>query len=362
VPPRIGRRQFLAISGLALGGAVRPAPARARPNGWEEAIAALQARLPALMADLRVPGLSIAVFRRARIEWRHAFGVVDSASKKPVSIDTIFEAASMSKPVFAYAVMKLVEQGVLDLDAPLTKYTHERLIPDDPRLDLITARRVLSHTTGLQNWSSHDDPLRIQFQPGERFQYSGEGYSYLERVETEISGEPFDAFMRKHVLTPFRMTSSGYVWNDMFEARMAHPHDRDGRPTPNKKSTPADVARYGSAGALLTTPTDYAKFLIEVVAPKPPDAFRLKRETIREMLRPQVEVDGPEPSWWGLGWGIHKAPFGNVIAHGGDNEGFHSLAVASPEHRSGFTVMTNGENGGTLLANLITGPLLNPLL
>ena len=143
---------------------------------------------------------------------------------------------------------------------------------------------------------------------------------------------------------------------------MAHPHDGEGRRTPNKKSTVTDVARYGSAGALLTTPTDYARFLIEVIAPKSPDQYRLKRDTVTEMLRPQIKVDGPEASWWALGWSIRKAAFGNIIAHGGDNEGFHSFAVASPERRSGFVIMTNGENGGKFLVDLLTGPLLNPLL
>ena len=96
----------------------------------------------------------------------------------------------MSKPVFAYAVMKLVEKGVLDLDAPLTKYTRGRIV-DDPRIELVTVRRVLSHTTGFQNWSSREDALRIHFQPGERFQYSGEGYSYLQNVVTQLVGGPY---------------------------------------------------------------------------------------------------------------------------------------------------------------------------
>jgi CubicO group peptidase (beta-lactamase class C family) len=362
MPHRIGRRRFLERTAFAAAGVSAARAVLRCETAWQGAIANLENSLPKLMEDAKVPGLSIAIVRNVKLEWRRAFGCTDSAAKTPATVDTIFEAASMSKPVFAYAVMKLAERGVIDLDTPLTKYTRERILEDDPRLDQITARRVLCHTTGLQNWNSRKEPLTIHFQPGEKFRYSGEGYSYLEKVVTGLVGEPFDPFMRTHVLAPFGMTSSGYVWNDMFEARMAHPHDRDGKPTANKKSTPEDVARYGSAGALLTTPSDYAKFLIEVVDPKPPDAFRLKRETIAEMLRPQIEVDGPDPSWWALGWGIHQSTFGKVIAHGGDNEGFHSFAVASPGRQSGFVVMTNGENGGRFLTSLITGPLLNPLL
>ncbi|HWN93506.1 MAG TPA: serine hydrolase domain-containing protein, partial [Methylomirabilota bacterium] len=106
------------------------------------------------MQESHVPGLSIAVIKDARIAWRGAFGVKDVESREPVDRDTMFEAASMSKPVFAYVVMKLCEKGVVNLDTPLTRYTPERFVPDDPRLDLITARHVLSHTSGLPNWRS----------------------------------------------------------------------------------------------------------------------------------------------------------------------------------------------------------------
>jgi len=116
----------------------------------------------------------------AKLLWRGAFGVKDFESKMPLDRDTVFEAGLVSKTVFAYAVMKLCEKGVLDLDTPLTKYTPERLIKGGSRLDLITTRRVLSHTTGLQNWRSTKDPLAIHFTPGERWGYSGEGYSYLQ--------------------------------------------------------------------------------------------------------------------------------------------------------------------------------------
>lgn len=111
----------------------------------------------------------------------------NSASKELVDNDTVFEAASTSKPVFAYAVMKLVEKGVIDLDTPLTHYTSERFLKGDPRLDLVTARHVLSHTSGFPNWRSAEG-LRLDFTPGEKWSYSGEGYSYLQSVVTHLTG------------------------------------------------------------------------------------------------------------------------------------------------------------------------------
>ena len=184
------------------------------------------------MQEAKVPGLSIAIIKGAKLGWRRGFGVKDNASKEPVDNDTMFEAASMSKPVFAYVVMKLCEKGVMNLDTPLTRYTSERFLEGDPRLDLITARHVLSHTSGFQNWRSEKEPLKIHFTPGEKFLYSGEGYSYLQSVVTQLTGHvnlkdcaryeaglevcatDIEAYMKANLFAPFQMASSGYVWND----------------------------------------------------------------------------------------------------------------------------------------------------
>ena len=306
------------------------------------------------MREGNVPGVSMAIIRDAKIAWRRAFGVTDAASNVQADDDTMFEAASMSKPVFAYVVMKLCGTGVMGLDTPLTRYTSNRFLEGDPRLDVITARHVLSHTSGFQNWRSEQQPLSIHFTPGEKYLYSGEGYNYLQTVVTSLLRQPFETYMKERLLVPFGMNSSGYVWNDTFAKRMARPHDQSGTPTDNKKSTPASVARYGSAGALLTTPTDYARFVIEVINPKPADAFRLTPGAVSEMLRPHITVEGGRyPASWALGWQIFHNKDRDFIYHGGDNEGFHCAAVASVAGQSGFVAMTNGEGGTSVLRNLI---------
>jgi CubicO group peptidase (beta-lactamase class C family) len=150
--------------------------------------------------------------------------------------------------------MKLCEKGVLNLDTPLTRYTAKRFLAGDPRLDLITARHVLSHTGGFQNWRSEKEPLKIHFTPGEKYLYSGEGYYYLQSVVTHLTGHvnrkdcakytddlnvcatDIEAYIKANLLTPFQMASSGCVWNDTFARRMARPHDESGKPTENKKS------------------------------------------------------------------------------------------------------------------------------
>jgi CubicO group peptidase (beta-lactamase class C family) len=129
------------------------------PSSWKTWIKALETRIPKLMRETSVPRCSVVLIRDATIYWRRGFGVRDAERRQSVDNGTVFEAASASKPVFAYVVMKLAENGIIDLDVPLTKYTNERYVSNDPRLDLITARHVLMHASGFPNWRSADDPM-----------------------------------------------------------------------------------------------------------------------------------------------------------------------------------------------------------
>lgn len=392
---RIGRRQFLAEgSRAAVGLSMLPLAAcarQARSSGASPAtdrsahlIADLEEQIPELMAAAHVPGLTIAIVRDGQLFWRRAFGVESVTTRKPVDNDTVFEAASTSKPVFAYAVMKLCERGVMDLDAPLTRYTAERFVPNDPRLDLITARRVLSHTTGLPNWRSADDPLAIRFTPGEQWSYSGEAYSYLQSVVTQLAGgrpnpdacgnfeqgvkvcamQPsIDYYMWANILVPFGMTSSGYMWNERIAQHMAAGHDQQGNPTGlNRRPDGQTLSRYGMAGGLCTTATDYAKFLMEVINPKPADQFRLSAASLREMLRPQIRRN--DASSWALGWEINHTADGDFIRHGGGNPGYSCFVAGSVERKTGYVIMTNGENSGYtgVIAPLISGDTLSAFL
>jgi CubicO group peptidase (beta-lactamase class C family) len=340
---------------------------------WAERYSDLLERTVQAAAKHSVPGVSIAVVRNAQIVWSPCVGVTNSSSKAPVSEQSVFEAASMSKPVFAYAVMKLHERGTLDLDRPLTAYTPVRFLAGDARLDRITARHVLSHTSGLPDIRSRRHPLRIDFEPGTKWQYSGEGYAYLQSVVTRLKGQEyaspcgtyetdlkvcgtdFDSYMKANVLQPLGMNSSGYLWHENLANRLVYPHDAEGKPMPVRKYTSADAARYGSMGGLLTTAQDYARFLIAMLDPGKGDAFRLRKETIAEMLRPQIKVqDGPGFSiFWASGWKIAKtSELGELVSHGGDQPGFHSLAEMSPARKSGYVILTNGENGWKLIQEI----------
>jgi CubicO group peptidase (beta-lactamase class C family) len=367
------RRDFLTRALLAptLGSliprAVSPAQTAAGGRGsgpdLAKLVTALERAVPAWLAKDSVPGLGIAIVQGGRLAWSRGFGLKDASLKTRVDETTMFEAASMSKPVFAYVVMKLVETGVLGLDVPLTKYASPQFLKGDPRLDLITARHVLSHTGGFQNWRSQKAPLAIHFTPGSRYMYSGEGYNYLQTVVTKLLGEPFEGFMMTRLFNPFGMGSSRYVWNDQAARLMARPHDAKGTAIEQARSTESGVARYGSAGALLSTPVDYAKFLIEVINPKPADAARLAPESLREMLRPSVKLDKSEPpSSWALGWQVFHSPARDFIYHGGDNRGFHCAAVGSVAGQSGYVAMTNGDSGVSVLRSILTLDVMQEFL
>jgi CubicO group peptidase (beta-lactamase class C family) len=383
------RREFLmASSRAALGSSLlslapRSAEARLFAGSeerapWKALLANLEKQIPAVMAEANTPGLSIAIIKDAKLLWRRGFGVRDSESKELVDDNTTFEAASVSKTVFAYVVMKLREKGVLDLDTTLTKYTSERYLEGDPRLDLITARHVLSHRAGFQNWRSKDEPLKIHFAPGEKFSYSGEGYSYLQSVVTRLAGHvdpkeygtyeaglkvyatDFDDIMRANLLKPFGMASSGYVWNDTFRRCAARGHDSEGKPGAWRRSGATDAARYGAAGGLYTTPTDYARFLTAVINPRPSNAFRLKKAGLEEMLRPQVKINDSISQ--ALGWQVRHAEKGDLVMHGGGNPGFSCFIVGSVANKSGLVAMTNADNGYRAIDNLLRGDIIHQFL
>jgi CubicO group peptidase (beta-lactamase class C family) len=316
------------------------------------------------MDQAMIPGAAIAVVKDGGIVWHRPFGVRNADSRVPVDTRTVFGAASVSKTVFAYAVLQLCDRGVLELDAPLTRYTPVRILDGDPRLDLITARHVLSHTSGLPNFRSGAAPLRIHFTPGERFQYSGEGYWYLQSVITQLTGQvdtadcaeyeagmrqcatDIDAYLRENVLTPCRMFSSGYVGSDTLDRHAASRHDVQGRPLPHGRSSATGAGRYAAMGGLQTTALDYAAFLSEVLAPQAAPSFRLIEATRQEMLRPQVRVEGSKS--WALGWEINDSPAGRLFQHQGGQAGVQAFTAASLDRRSGYVILTNSDNGSKM--------------
>ena len=307
--------------------------------------------------------LSLTLIRNGEILWSNAFGVRSSVSRELVTEDTVFEAASLSKPVFAYASLKLCESGILDLDTPLTNYLADPYVPDEPRLKLLTMRHVLSHTTGFPNWRPKGKPLRMYFSPGERFSYSGEGFVYLQAVVAHITGQEPAAYMFSDLLKPLGMQSSRYIWDGQDSSPVAVGHDEKGEAT--DKHLWQEMC---APASLHCTSKDFAKFMCAVMQPSPNNPAHLGLEMTKEMLTSQVQVndsapwddDWPKPEiitndlvGWGLGWGIQRTSEGDSIWHWGDNGNYRAFAVGLPEEGHGIVIMTNGKNGQEVINHIL---------
>jgi CubicO group peptidase (beta-lactamase class C family) len=366
------RREFLvdgARAALGLGVLGLPACSSGVPSPRHDAflealVAGWEAGIPQWLRETKMPAVSLAIVRDGRLAWQYAFGVKDAGIGEPVDINSPFAACSDTKPVFAYGVVKLWEKGVIDLDAPLTKYTARR-VTSDPRIDLVTARHVLNHTTGFPNWRQGKD-LPIEFTPGSRNQYSGEGFTYLQSVVEEITHKSFVDFMHEDVLTPLGMSSSriGFIDGTDYAKQVARRHDQEGKRIPDTPATPAEraegIARYGAAAMLMTTPGDYAKFLLEYLDPRPGDAFRLNEASRAEMLRPQVQKSAS--TWEGLAWHLEQidgVPL--LFSHAGQDAGYYCICAASTERRSGLMVMLNGDSYVPMLMKMLANPSGPPL-
>jgi len=328
--------------------------------------ATLEKRIPERMAQANVVGLSVALVHSAAgtsspaVVWQRGFGLRDAASGEPVTPETVFQAASLSKPVFACAVLRACAKGLLDLDTPLSTYLPKPYIPKDPRLHRITARHVLRHTPGFPNWRPKDQPLRIHFPAGQRFAYSGEGYVYLQRVVEHVSGQPLDAWIRSRLLEPLGMHRSSYVWIDAYETQAARGHDEDGRP-----KEPGRMREPNAAYSLYTTPSELARFIAALLQPADGPAY-LSADQVTQMLTPQVPVsdaglDAERPASqvrtnervaWGLGWGLQHTPSGEAFWHGGDNGDFQAFAMGSRRLKTGMVCMANSVGGRELWADL----------
>ena len=259
----------------------------------------------------------------------------------PVDDGTVFAAASLSKPVFATGVLSLVDAGVLDLDRPLVEYLAEPYLPDDERAASITARMVLSHTTGFPNWRE-DRPLFLRWIPGTRWGYSGEGYAYLQKVVEHVTGTTVDRVLADAVLRPLGMDDSSFAWREVSEARVAVGHDHAGRPQPQTCAGPEKA----SAGGLYTTGPDYLRFLVHSLAAE------------RRLFEPQIRID--DELAWGLGWGLEEGGAGRTVWQWGNNPGYKNVVLGQPAGGQGVVVLTNGDRGalvyGALVARLLPGP------
>jgi CubicO group peptidase (beta-lactamase class C family) len=318
------------------------------------------------MAELKVPGISIAVIHEGRIEWARGFGVT-RVGGPAVTPDTLFQAASISKPVFALAVMRQVQAGKLSLDADVNDYLKSWKVPDNEFTSeqKVTLRRVLSHSAGLtvhgfpgyeagtklpttlqilDGASPANNPaIRVDTTPGSLYRYSGGGYTLAQLLMQDVTGQALPKLMRDTVLLPLGMSHSTYE-QPLPEARageVALPYRDDGTPVTGGPHVYPEMA----AAGLWTTPSDLARYALGVRAALAGKSKVITAATARLMLTRQLGDHA-------LGPAVGGSTSRKYYTHNGANEGYRCVLVMY-EDGEGAAIMTNGDNGGGLMYEVL---------
>lgn len=281
------------------------------------------------MQRCMVPGLALCVLRDGQIEAVKTLGLADPVEGTPVTEDTHFEAASLTKTVFSKIIHQMVQKGELDLDIPLYEIVPEKLPTEDPRGKEITPRQVLSHGTGLPGWG--ETPLPLLFAPGEGFGYSGKAYTYLQDAVEKIFDRRIDDIMQTAIFNPLKMEDACMIWTGPLNRSLARTVNAKGEIEPKRARCQRSVAlEPNCAFSLCVTIRDYPKFLMDIMQD---EEYLAMVQSWRNPADHGVE--------WGLGWGIYK----ELLWHWGDNGGFKSFVCFDPKTKDGILIHTSGENG-----------------
>lgn len=311
----------------------------AKSSGASQLTSDLDAFIPGMLQRLNVPGLSIAIIENGEEAWAKGYGLRNADTGLSFQADTVIEGASFTKPIFAHAVLQLVEEGKLDLDTPVTEYVRVEDLSEDPRIEQVTPRLLLSHQSGMPNQPVPDRKARFFKDVGEKFVYSGTGYVCLQKVIETITGNPLEDFVSSRVFQPLKMNDSSLVWRDDYKDRVAAGHHPK-RGVLRK----AEPRRANAASSLHTTARDFAKFLAAFMAPYGGTEHELKPETRKQMLSREVRV--AEAVHWGLGWGLQEIGGEDQFWHWGNNNNvFHHFATGSLSQQRAIVIFTNGQQG-----------------
>ncbi|WP_150620547.1 serine hydrolase domain-containing protein [Pandoraea horticolens] len=292
-----------------------------------------------------IAGVSLATLRGGERHVEHYAGVRGVHDPLPVDAQTVFEAASLTKPVVAFVALQLVEEGRLHLHQPLVEICGE-YVPDDPRARRITAFHVLTHTSGLPNIVRADAPLRTYFTPGERFSYGSSAFAWLQRALESVGGAPLETLVQARVFVPLGMRRSSLQWQERFADNHAQGHEWEGEPVPKRRLTAAQAS-----WSMLTTAPDYLAFVRAVLAGEGLSgtthaAWFLPRMNGRqggaaEDLYAAHPID-PAIAW-GLGWGIEIAQ--DCCFHWGNSPGFRALVLANRKTKDAVVWFANSARG-----------------
>jgi len=321
-------------------------------------------RLADRMEDYKVPGVSIAVFNNYKIEWAKGYGFKEAGGDDLVTPKTLFQGASISKPVAATAALHFIEQGVFDLDEDVNKKLVSWKVPENEftREKKVTLRRILSHSAGLTvsgfggyaqgkevpalhkildgEKPANSASIRVDIEPGTKFRYSGGGYTVMQQLLIDRVNKPFPEIMQETVLEILGMAESTYEQPlpETLASQAATAHHQKGKPIKGKWHTYPEMA----AAGLWTTPTDLSRFVIEIMLSNAGKSNKvLTQSMVHQMLTDQNESVGLGIFLWDEGEDFR-------LSHGGGNKGFKCFLIAYPEKGQGAAIMTNGDNGSSL--------------
>jgi CubicO group peptidase (beta-lactamase class C family) len=361
---------------LLSGDAAGKQPTIMRLDGSTITDAEIDGTVTRLMGAANVPGVGIAIINDGETAFLKAYGIRDKENSRPLTEDSVMAAASLTKVVFAYLVMQLVEEKRLDLDKPVYQYLPKPLpeypaykdLADDPRHKQITARMLLSHTSGFPNLRhlNKDQKLNINFEPGSRYAYSGEGIMLLQLAVETVTRRPVQELMRDRVFQPLEMTRSSMTWESRFKDDVALPYNEDAR----SLGPPEQRAKAAAAGSMLTTLRDFTSFMRAVI-----NCRSLRKETRDLMLSPQIPIlskhqfptlatETTEANKlirlsYGLGWGLYWTPYGKGFFKEGHLDGFQNYTVCFDDSKTGIVIMTNSSNGEGIYQELLETLLKN---
>lgn len=307
-----------------------------------------ESEIKQLLLQEKVPALGMGIIENGQLKQIQVFGNTDKNT--PTAYNSIFKVASLTKPVTALVALKLISAGKLGLDEPLDKYWKDPDLGNDTRTKKLTARIILSHQTGFPNWRylSANKKLAFEFEPGTKFQYSGEGFEYLRKALEVKFNKKLEALAAEYVFTPAKMKDTHFWWDkSVDEKRYVKNYDKDG-----KAFKPEKYYKANAAANLLTTVEDYGNFLCYIL-----NGAGLSKPVLDEMHKSQVTLNAND--YFGLGW-EKLTGFSNneyALMHTGKDPGVNTVAIMFPKSKNGWLIFLNSDNDMKIIEKLLTEKL-----
>lgn len=304
--------------------------------------AAIDAAMTRILQETGVPSVSVARIEGGRIVWAGAWG--EAAPDRRADVHTLYNVASLSKPISAETMLRAASEGKIDIDEPMARAWVDPDLAADPRHTQLTARHSLTHRSGFPNW--RNGRLALEADPGTRIRYSGEGFEYAAHYTERRAGEPFETLAQRLVFGPAGMRETAYTRRDWFGDRVAQPRMTDG-----SWVTPTIRTAFLASDDVHTTGTDYARFLLSAAARQGltpalgAERERIQSDTLASNCKRGRESVCPQQHGFGLGWDVMRFDGRATIWHTGKDRGTFTLAYVTPQAGEGLVILTNGDEG-----------------